>query len=300
MFYLGASFSRMTKAWRWAEEIGYEAIYVGDHLWSRREGESHSYPRYDGGVVLAALAGATSRVTIGSYVASMENRHPAVVAKQAITLDHLSAGRLHVGLGAGGNPRDLDVIGVSPSPAAVRSHRFAEYVTVVRGLLERPEFDFAGRWFSVRHAVRNPRPLQQPRPPITVAAHSSASLKIAAEHADTWSSYGISLAVQRAGIKPSPAAALAATRVRSDQLDTEAIALGRDPTSIRRSLLAGLTGDNPWDSEDAFRDFIGRYVDVGINEFVFPCPLADARSRPLFDRVSRDVLPELRASYNGA
>jgi len=294
MTYRADAFESLIREWRWAEEVGYDALYVGDHLWSRLVDGRLVQPRYDTWVMLAALAMNTTRVAIGPYVTSMPYRHPAVVAKQAVTLDHLSGGRLRLGLGAGGNPADLAAAGLDHEPPGRRATRFAEYVEVIRGLLEQPTFEFAGDHYRIGMAVRHPAPVQQPRPPLTIAAHVPQTLAVAAHHADTWSSYGVLLSATLAGTAMSSAAALELTRDRIAWLEEYARAAGRDPAAIRRSFLVGFTPDTPWDSEDAFRDLIGRYAELGVDEFVLPHPLPVGASPDLLLRLSHDVMPELR------
>jgi alkanesulfonate monooxygenase SsuD/methylene tetrahydromethanopterin reductase-like flavin-dependent oxidoreductase (luciferase family) len=299
MTYRADAFDSLVRQWRWAEEVGYEAIYVGDHLWSRVVDGSLVQPRYDTWVMLAALAMSTTRVTIGPYVTSMPYRHPAVVAKQAVTLDHLSGGRLQLGLGSGGNPADLAAAGLDHDPPARRAARFAEYVEVIRGLLEQTTFEFSGDHYRIGMAVRHPAPVQQPRPRLTIAAHTPQTLGVAARHADTWSSYGVLMSATRAGTEMSSAEALQLTRDRIARLEESAFAAGRDPAAIRRSFLVGFTPDMPWASEDAFRDLIDRYSEIGIDEFVLPDPLPAAASPDLLVRLSQDVMPDLRRHRPG-
>lgn len=288
-------FPTMISAWHAAEASGYDALYVGDHLWSTTGTGAESFPRYDCWTVLAALAQSTTAIRIGSYMSSMDHRYPSVVAKQAITIDHLSNGRLTLGLGAGGNPRDLAAGGrLGVDSGQSRSQRFAEYVEVVRGLLEEPTFAYSGRTIAIDAAVRNPPPVQRPRPPLTIAAHSRSSLIVAAHHADTWASYGISLAEQRTGRAPTPDSSLGVTKTRSETLAEEAIRIGRDPSTIGRSFLAGFTGERPIESSDSFTDFVGRYAEAGINEFVFPYPDLSGPGVDLFERIG-PVLATLKA-----
>lgn len=111
-----------------------------------------------------------------------------------------------------------------------------------------------------------PGPLQQPRPPITIGGHGPRVLRLAAAHADRWNSVGLP-----AQGGATAQAALEITRQRNQQLDACCAALGRDPRLLRRSLLVGFTPDTPLASSDAFHEFIGRYREAGVTEFIFPC-----------------------------
>ena len=131
-----------------------------------------------------------------------------------------------------------------------------------------------------------PRPIQNPRPPITVAAHGPVTLKIAARHADTWSSMG--------GFNLSPSEMLAVTRQRNEALDEFCAAFGRDPLTLRRSLLLWPPiREMAYESVDAFTDIIGQYGDAGINEFVLDYPWKDEQF-PIFERIAGEVIPRLR------
>lgn len=299
MTYRADAFSSLIRDWSWAEAVGYDALYVGDHLWSRLQDGRLIQPRYDTWVMLAALAMSTTRVAIGPYMTSMPYRHPATVAKQAITLDHLSGGRLRLGLGAGGNPADLAAAGLDPEPLGRRAAQFSEYVEVIRGLLEQERFEYDGDHYRIGMAIRHPSPIQQPRPPLTIAAHVPLTIAVAARHADTWSSYGVLMSAARAGAEMSSGRALQLTRDRIARLESYATAAGRDPANIRRSFLVGFTPDLPWDSDEAFRDLVGRYAELGIDEFVLPAPLPDTASPNLLERLSHDVIPGIRRLGKG-
>lgn len=294
MTYEAAPWSELVERWRWFEDLGYDSLWSGDHVWSKLEDGKASRPRFDAWQLVAGMVSATRRVTVGPMVSSIAYRNPVVVAKQAVTLDHMSGGRLVVGIGAGGNPADHATAGVSCWPQEERVARFAESVAILDGLLTEDSFDFDGEHYTVQGGVRAPMPVQSPRPPLTVAAHIDQTLQIAARHADTWSSYGTLFSQLRRGEMLSETESLRVTRKRSQRLDEFADAAGRDPAGIRRSFMAGFTKDEIWTSAEAFRDFVGRFAEIGITEFVFPWPLQGKTTEGMFEEISENVIPELQ------
>ncbi|MFB7493246.1 LLM class flavin-dependent oxidoreductase [Streptomyces sp. NPDC056161] len=296
MTYEAAPWPDLTARWRRFEAEGWDSLWAGDHLWSALDAEGRpARGRFDAWMLAAGIAAATSRVTVGTLVSAAPLRNPAMVAKQAMTLDHVSRGRAVAGIGAGGNPKDLAYAGVAPWPQARRGGLLEEYLTVVRGVLEQDTFDHEGTHFSVGGAVRAPAPVGPDRPALLVAAHVDATLAVAARHADVWSSYGSLFSQLRRGIKLDEQQSLRLTRERGALLDAHAERAGRDPATIRRSFMAGFTEDAPWESVERFRDFVGRFTDIGITEFMFPFPLQGPHRDGVFEEVVADVLPRLRA-----
>jgi alkanesulfonate monooxygenase SsuD/methylene tetrahydromethanopterin reductase-like flavin-dependent oxidoreductase (luciferase family) len=183
--------------------------------------------------LLAALASVTSQIRMGTLVTSNALRNPAVLARQALTIDHISNGRLEIGIGAGA-PSTIDptykIISIDDWPFKERIRRLKEQVEIIDRLLRNSVSSYNGEFYDLEEAIMNPDPIQKPRPPLTVAAHAKASLKIAAEHADTWVSFG-------ADFGSPPEVVVEKTRKRSEFLNKYCEQIGRDPASIRRSLL---------------------------------------------------------------
>jgi alkanesulfonate monooxygenase SsuD/methylene tetrahydromethanopterin reductase-like flavin-dependent oxidoreductase (luciferase family) len=277
----------LIERWRYLDGLGFDTLWLTDHF-------ANPYgladPWFDGWTLLSGLVAHTARARLGVLVTNITYRNPALLARQALTLDHLSGGRLELALGPGGQSSDYAMTGVGPWDAAERVARCGEFVEVVDRLLCNTETTLTGMHYRVDGAVMQPRPLQSPRPPLTIAAHGPNMLRLAASHAEVWNSLG----GMREG---SPTAALAQTRERSARLDEFALAAGRDPRAIRRSFLAGFTPDRPFSSIDAFEDFVGRYRAIGIDEFIFFYRPRHA-TQELWERVATDVLPRLRSADN--
>ena len=252
----------MRDRWRFYEELGFDSLWDCDHFTRPSDPSS---PYFEGWTLLAALAAETSRVRVGVLVGSNTFRHPALVAQQAITIDHISGGRLELGLGAGWFQDEHDRFGIQFDDPPVRVDKFAEAIDVIDSLVRGKETTYEGRHYRLRSARLRPSPLQSPRPPLTLGAHRPRMLRICARHADRWNSYGTVEEMAR----------------RNRLLDEACEEIGRDPTRIIRSFygwashLASVGLPDPWSSVDAFAEIVGRYTETGVNEFIMDQPRSD-------------------------
>ncbi len=178
---------------RRAEACGYDSIWVGDHLIYDLPDGSTRGP-YEAWTTIAAIAAVTERVAIGPLVASTSFHAPAMLAKQAATVDAISQGRLIVGLGAGWNRREYDAFGF---PYDRRVSRFEEALTIIAALLREGRTTFHGQFYDIDDCVLDPRPFQAGGPPIMLGSHSPRMLSIGLPVVDSWnvwwSSYGNSV-----------------------------------------------------------------------------------------------------------
>ncbi len=273
------------------EQLGYDGVYVWDHLVHRTQ--SAADPLFDGLTLLAAAAEFTSRLRLGTLVASPTLRHPVLLAKQAMTLDNVSGGRVELGIGAAGVLLDYAVLGMEPWPKAEQVQRFRETVEVVDATL-RGATTYDGTHWSGTGITMAPGPVQQPRLPLTLAAHGPRTIAIAGRYADCWNTVTT---------RDLPAEqVLSLTASRSQLLDEAAERVGRDPASIRRSVLLGSHEWPALGSVQAFRDAVLRYAEVGVKEVVFVHPdhpaeakLAHGQAPPgIVRRIAEEVLPALR------
>jgi alkanesulfonate monooxygenase SsuD/methylene tetrahydromethanopterin reductase-like flavin-dependent oxidoreductase (luciferase family) len=249
---------------RRAEELGFDSVWLDDHIVHPATPDA---PWHESWTALAGLAAQTSSIRLGVLVANAVLRHPAMLARQALTVDHITSGRLQVGLGAGHAKADHRITGQPYWPAAERAARFRECVGLVDALLRGGPVTADGQYYPSGRLQLQPASPQRPRPELTIAAHTRASLRTAAEFADTWNSFG--------GWSLTAAGHLARIGRLSRGLDEHCAELGRDPGSVRRSLLAGnqtVTAALPWSSAQAFDDFVGSYAEAGISEFIFYFP----------------------------
>ncbi len=251
--------------------------------------------------LLAALAAATRRVKVGVIVTSNRLRHPAMLAKMAATVDHVSGGRLVLGIGAGGSAvsdpaalalvrRELDAFGVEVVSPADAVGALAEAVPLIKRLWsEREPFDVDGRHYRLRGAVCEPKPVQRPHPPILIGTAGPRGLRIAAEHADMW-------------IWPGE---LEGFRQTSAALDEACAAVGRDPSEITRAVQVVFAAPGVpmppsggivrrLDAAGA-RDRLLASVDAGARHLVLApiLPDVDRPARLVADEVVEPVLAQL-------
>ncbi len=289
-----APFPALVERWQRAEELGFDYLWVADHSADTRIDPSGDYRNldgtwFDGLTVLAVMAKETNRIRIGTLVSNPILRPPALLAKEALTVDHLCGGRLELGIGMGIEPLDHAAMGIAYWSPQERAARFSEYVEVVDGLLSTPSraFVFEGRYYHTRQAAMGPPPVQQPRPPITVGGQSPTALRVAAQRADCWNTAGpLGLGMEEI---------LEITRRQNDRLDEMCVSFGRDPTELRRSLfLVGAL--DAWATRDAVEKIARRFSEIGIGEFVLFWPPDEHLD--LFEHVATEVMPALRRALS--
>jgi alkanesulfonate monooxygenase SsuD/methylene tetrahydromethanopterin reductase-like flavin-dependent oxidoreductase (luciferase family) len=274
---------------RHIEALGYAHLWTYDHLsWQRyREHAWHTAIPW-----LTGIAANTSAIRLGTMVASPNFRHPLTLAKETMTLDHVSGGRFELGLGAGGAGFDATVLGGDVLPARARVERFTEFVEVVDGLLRGPTLSHHGEHYIVDDARMIPGCLQQPRVPLAIAAGGPRTIALTARHGDAWITWGDT---QGRDLTPDGTERAARTQLR--QLTDACTAIGRDPGTIRCIYMIGITEDRPLASPQAFLDFAGRYADLGFTDLVFhdPRPGDPVWTEPpeIVDQLATEALPVL-------
>jgi probable F420-dependent oxidoreductase len=203
-----------------AETVGFDSIWVGDHLLYRDPGMPERGP-WEAWSLLAALATVTHRVELGPLVASVSFHNPAMLAKKAAAVDEISGGRLILGLGAGWNEPEYRAFGF---PFDHRVDRFEEAFTIVRELLRHGHVGFRGRYHQALDCRLLPPPLRPGGPPIMVGTVGPRMLRLAADHADAWNAWFTWFGNRPAG--------LAEVLGRVDRACREA---GRDPSTLERT-----------------------------------------------------------------
>jgi F420-dependent oxidoreductase-like protein len=265
----------LVERWQLFEQLGFDSAWDCDHF---VQPSRPSGPYFEAWTLLAGLAALTSRIRVGVLVSSNTFRHPSLLAKQAVTLDHISQGRLDVGLGAGWYEPEHPMFGLELWPPAERVDRFGEAVELLDGWLRNEVSTYQGRYYVLNEAPTRPRPVQQPRPPFVLGGHRPRMLRIVAQYADTWNSFGT----------------VEEMRERNERLDVECDRIGRNPREIVRSLYgwAAMLPSDPWESVQAFRDMIGSYAEAGVNEFLIDQPRPEQQA--VLEHVAAEVLPSLR------
>ncbi len=262
--------------WTWFEELGFDSLWLPDHFFPTA---GRDKPMFEAWTLLSGLALVTRRARIGILVSSNTFRHPALLAKQAVTVDHLSEGRLELGIGAGWFVEEHEVFGLDFPETRRLVDRFAEAVELIDHYLTHDQTSFDGEHYRLDGAYNRPAPVQQPRPPLVMGAHGPRMLKLVARYADTWNSFAPPDELRR----------------RNEQLTAYCEEIGRDPASITRSMFYGVNQsveEDPWASTDAFEEYIGRYQAAGMQEFILQPPKSGQFE--IVERVASDILPQLR------
>jgi len=241
---------------------------------------------------LTAAATATERIRLGTLVTSPNFRHPVTLAKELITLDDVSGGRLTLGIGAGGTGFDATAMGQEAWSPKERADRLAEFVPLLDELLTNDAVTREGQYYSAVEARNIPGCVQTPRVPFYVAATGPRGLRLAAEHGQGWVTYGDPRGPADVPVEQAPA-------VIARQLAKLAVACeqrGRDVGELEKVLLQGSTAEQPLQSLDAFVDWAGRYRELGITELVVHWPVPDsifAGDLAVFERIATEGLAQL-------
>ena len=245
---------------RQADAAGWYGVWLADHYMpDTGTEETASGDMHEVFGLLPAVAAVTERVRVGTLVSPTSVHHPALLAKRAATIDHVSGGRMVLGIGAGWQLNEHAAYGFSLES---RVGRFEEAIQIVRELLANDRTTFSGRFYEIADAPADPKPLQRPLP-ILVGAKGPRMLRITARHADEWNAWGD---------------AETAGPLRQQLLEA-CDTVGRDPASIRTSTnaLIVLDGATPppgrlvlTGSTDQVVDQLGRIAEAGYDEFIVP------------------------------
>jgi F420-dependent oxidoreductase-like protein len=264
------------------ERFGWHAAYAADHFMPNAADETPLRgDTYEALAVLAALAARTSRIRLGTLVAAATYRHPAVFAKAITAIDRISGGRAICGMGAGWQDNEHAAYGIELGSITERIDRFDEYVAVVHSMLTDELTTFEGRYFNLRDAPCDPRPVQPILPILLGVRGRRRTMAIAARHATVWNAW----------TTPEDLAECNAV------LDDHCVSIGRDPSTIQRSTqaLVFLSTDETWLAQHRggsgrasivgtppeVTDLVGRYEAAGCDELIIPCFTLGSHSRCL-------------------
>jgi F420-dependent oxidoreductase-like protein len=205
--------------WRAADELGFHSVANYDHFYGLID---NAVPTLEAWTSLAAMAAVVRRARVSCLVAGVTYRNPAVLANMAVTVDHISGGRLDFGLGAGWHEAEHRGYGIEFPSAGTRVAMLDEALTIIRRLWTEESVTLDGRFYTVRDALCEPKPVQRPHPPIVIGGEKPKMLRVIARHADEWN-------------VPSHGDVDEWARVSGD-LDDVCAEIGRDPAEIRRSI----------------------------------------------------------------
>lgn len=257
---------------RAGEELGFDSVWVFDHF-SALYGDPDG-PTLEASTLLAALARETSRVRLGCLVYGNTHRNPGVFLKEMVTIDHLSGGRLILGIGTGWNEREHDAYGLTLHPPGERVQKLDEALTIIRSLLTERRTTFEGRFYRFHDAPFSPKPVQH-KLPILVGGSRPKMLRVVARHADLWDFGGTPDEV----------------RARIAEFETACAEVGRDPNEVVKSLSLGA---DRLEDVAGFAELVRTYRALGASQFLFDFPLTPA-GQEAAARVAREVIPGLRA-----
>ena len=282
----------MFDRWELIEKLGFDSVWNVDHFTNPIK--MSKTPWFECWTSMAALAARTRKIRIGTLVTNIIYRNPALLARQIVTVDHISQGRLTFGIGAGSSTDPSHpMTGVEPWSNKERVERFLEFVEIFNLMMTQEVSSYDGNYYKVTDALMSPPPVQKPRPPLLIAAKGPKMLKLAATLADNWNylpPFGI-----------SAKEALEETKTRNERITELAEEAGRDPGSIGRSLGTGWTKERPFDSKDNFMEYVNRYLEIGINEFhlgfaterIPGNPLHLISSVEMLETIAHEAIPEL-------
>jgi alkanesulfonate monooxygenase SsuD/methylene tetrahydromethanopterin reductase-like flavin-dependent oxidoreductase (luciferase family) len=256
-----------------AEEMGFDSIWINDHLLFRFADEPQDGPWrfpeqlgvWEGWTMMSALAEATDRVAIGSWVLCTGFRHPALLAKMAVSLDEVSTGRLILGLGAGWHGPEHVAFGF---PFDHKVSRFEEAMQIIRPLLREGRVDFHGTYYEAADCALDPRGPRPAGPPILIGADGPRMLELTARFADQWNAHYLGDPGRLAGQRAA--------------LDAACARVGRDPSEIETTVGEFIVFDDlapspaphvnaTVGSRGAVVELIGRYAEAGVGHLMLQC-----------------------------
>lgn len=262
------TWSELSSRVGYAEAHGFDGAWLFDHL-KATEGDP-SGPCLESWTLLSALAASTSRTRLGVMMTGVMFRHPSILAAQAVTIDHVAAGRLELGIGASSFEQEHRELGIVFPGTRERSERLEEAVQLMRLLMSRDGVSFDGRHYRLDGATYRPRPVQEPHPPIWIGAGGErVTIPIAARQADVWHSFDRFEDLPR--------------KIRI--LEEHAEEAGRDPSSIVKA--ANLVISGPWDKVTERAEELR---DLGFTYLVVAWP---NEGRRRLDGFVRSVMPRL-------
>lgn len=205
---------------RHVETTGWDGLWYADHFMPNAADTTAPWP--EAWTTLSAIGAMVPRLRIGTLVTGNTYRHPAVLAKMAATLDHITAGRVVLGLGSGWQENEHQQYGLPFYTVAERLQRLDEACAVIKALYTQTSANFDGRFYQLKNASLEPKPVQQPLPLLIGGGGEQVTLKITAKWADEWNVWGTPATLKQ----------------KMAILDGHCRAMGRDPKSIKRSAVA--------------------------------------------------------------
>lgn len=275
--------------WRAAEEYGFDHAWTFDHLGWRSLVDG---PWFGAVPTLTAAAMVTSKIKLGTFVATPNFRHPVPFARELTTLDDVSDGRFVLGVGAGGEGYDTQVQGLEPMEPQRRAARFGEFVELLDLLLRHDRTTWRGEFFEAVEARNLPGCVQRPRMPFVVAANGPKAMRVAARFGTGWVTTG---GVR--GSEPTMEEWWNAVADKARRFHETLAAENRDPSTIDRYLNMDAAPETVISSVEYFREVVGRAERLGFTDITVPWPRHDGvfmGSEQMVENIAAEVLPALR------
>jgi F420-dependent oxidoreductase-like protein len=251
-----------------AETTGWDGIWLADHFMPNAE--DTSTPQPEAWTTLSALAAQVPRIRLGTLVTGNTYRHPAVLAKMAATVDHISGGRLVLGIGSGWQENEHRQYGIEFSDIPGRLERLDEACQVIKALFTEKSANFQGKYYQLTDATLEPKPIHNPLPLMIGGGGEQVTLKITAKYADEWNVWGT----------------VDTLKHKMSVLDNHCDKVGRDPKKIQRSAVAllFLSDDEAFTKKmsetveraniagnvSQVRDIVKQYEEAGVDELIVP------------------------------
>jgi alkanesulfonate monooxygenase SsuD/methylene tetrahydromethanopterin reductase-like flavin-dependent oxidoreductase (luciferase family) len=288
------SYAEFRDNWLSFEDLGFDVAYAVDHFVSENPAFGAS-PVWEGPTIISALAAQTTRIRCGLMVAGNTYRNPGILAKIATTIDHISGGRMELGMGSGHTETEHRMYDIPYYTQGKRLRMFAESAKIVRSLLHNERTTFEGEYYHFKDALAEPKPVQQPFPLLVGGIGEQLSMRIVAESADIWNNW----------TSPDPDG----YKQKLDAFYRHCSEVGRDPSDIRRSIhIKPLIGETEAEIEERAKtsnrhrsqgtpdqvvEDLLAYVKLGVSDFVFMFDYpGDYRSLEL---LATEVAPRVRA-----
>jgi alkanesulfonate monooxygenase SsuD/methylene tetrahydromethanopterin reductase-like flavin-dependent oxidoreductase (luciferase family) len=275
--------------WRRAEQLGFHAAYTYDHLSWRT---FRDRPWFGTMPTLAAAATATETIRLGTMVTNPNFRHPVTLAKDLMTLDDISDGRITLGIGAGGSGFDATVLGNAPWSPRERADRFGEFLPLLSTLLQQDVTTSHGSHYTAVEARNIPGCVQKPRIPFYIAATGPRGLRLAAQYGQGWATDLDATSIGDISVDDG----LRILAARLEKLTAACHAVDRDVTELDKVLVHGSSPEYPLTSVDAFVDWAGRHSELGLTELVLHWPVPDsvyASDAAVFEKIVTEGLAQV-------
>jgi F420-dependent oxidoreductase-like protein len=287
------SFDTMKSLAEHVEKTGWDGLWLADHFMPNAEDTTAPWP--EAWTTLSALAAVIPRIRIGTLVSGNTYRHPAILAKMAATVDHISGGRVVLGLGSGWQENEHEKYGIPFYTVNSRLRRLDEACQVINRLFLEDSVDFEGEFYQLKDAPLVPKPVQSKLPLMIGGGGEKVTLKITAKHADEWNVWGtVETLINKMKI-----------------LDRHCDDIGRDPSQIQRSAVAlmFLTDDEKFAKKmssteggqatiagnvNQVQDIVGAYKEAGVNELIVPDFTMRDDKLEILDKLINEVAPVTR------